>query len=285
MKKILLLISFIAFGWQLHAQSHMSCCSKSATGQFMAMASEKDFQAAHLAPLPYQYDEDLGQMITFKTPDGKKGNAFEILSAYNTRKYLFVFHEWWGLNDYMKKEAAHYFKELKDVNVVVVDLYDGKVATTADEAGKYMQEVTDERARAIIQGLLKHVGKNAKIATLGWCFGGGWSLQASLLAGKQDIGCVMYYGMPEKDVEKLKTLNTDVLGLFANKDQWITPEVVKQFGEDMKAAGKQLTVYSFDEDHAFANPSNPHYSKEDGDKAYTYAIKYLKTHFAKYPED
>lgn len=28
-------------------------------------------------------------------------------------------------------------------------------------------------------------GDGAKIYTIGWCFGGMWSLQASILAGKQ----------------------------------------------------------------------------------------------------
>jgi carboxymethylenebutenolidase len=83
-------------------------------------------------------------------------------------------------------------------------------------------------------------GPKAHIATIGWCFGGGWSLQTSLLAGKKAVACVMYYGMPEQDVNKLKTLNADVLGNFANKDQWINPKVVAKFDADMKAAGKKV---------------------------------------------
>ena len=84
-----------------------------------------------------------------------------------------------------------------------------------------MQGVKEDRAKAIIKGAIAYAGPNAHIATIGWCFGGGWSLQASLLAGKQDVACVMYYGMPEQDVNKLKTLHADVLGNFANKDNWI----------------------------------------------------------------
>ena len=92
--------------------------------------------------------------------------------------------------------------------------------------------------------------------------------------GKQAVGCVMYYGMPEKDVAKLKTLNCDVLGLFAAKEQWISPAVVAQFEKDMATAGKSIKVKSYDADHAFANPSNPIYNKVASEDAYGLAINY-----------
>jgi carboxymethylenebutenolidase len=120
------------------------------------------------------------------------------------------------------------------------------------------------------------VGPKACIATIGWCFGGGWSLQTSLLAGKQDIACVMYYGMPEKDVNRLKTLNGDVLGNFANKDGFITPKVVAQFAADMKTAGKKLELHQYDADHGFANPSNPIYNSDATKDAYAHTLAFLK---------
>ena len=279
MNKILTLTIALLIGYTATAQQKMSCCvAASSTKDFAAMATDMDFQKAHIDPLPYVYDEELGRSITFKCSDGKKANAFEILSNYDTDKYLFVFHEWWGLNDYMKREAAKLFKDLKIVNVIVIDLYDGAVATTKEDAGKMMAALKEERAKAIIQGAIKLTGKKATIATIGWCMGGGWSLQASMMAGAQGVGCVMYYGMPEKDVEKLKTMDADVLGIFAAKDKWITPELVQQFQKDMETAGKALTVSNFDNDHAFANPSNPGYDKEATLKAYKQALSFLKLH-------
>jgi len=139
-----------------------------------------------------------------------------------------------------------------------------------------MQAVKTERAAAIIKGAEMYAGPKAQFASVGWCFGGGWSLQSALLGGKQTVGCVMYYGMPEKDVAKLKTLNSDVLGLFAEQDKWINPEVVKQFEKDMAAAGKKVTVKEYPADHAFANPSNPKYNKELAADAHQKALAYLK---------
>ena len=86
----------------------------------------------------------------------------------------------------------------------------------------------------------------------------------------------MYYGMPETDMAKLKSLHCDVLGLFANMDKWINPEVVKTFQDNMEKAGKKLIVKSYNADHAFANPSNPKYDKASAEDANQAAVKFIK---------
>jgi carboxymethylenebutenolidase len=283
MKKLfLLLAAACTFGTaaaQTTTATVLSCCARpataSATEAFAMLATDKDFSGGHDAPLPYAYEGE-GKMIEFKTTDGQIGHGFEIKSAKPSNKYLFVIHEWWGLNDYIKKESAAYAQEMPGVNVIALDLYDGQVATTPEEAGKYMQGVKTERAAAIIKGAQMYAGPKAQFASVGWCFGGGWSLQSALLGGKQTVGCVMYYGMPEKDVAKLKTLNSDVLGLFADQDKWINPQVVGQFEKDMATAGKKVTVKEYPADHAFANPSNPKYNKELAADAHQRALTYLK---------
>ena len=281
MKKLFLLAA-AAFTFTATQAQMLSCCARpasaNATEAFAMLASDKDFSGGHDAPLPYTY-EGAGQMIEFKTPDGKPGHAFEIKSAKPSTKYLFVIHEWWGLNDYIKKEAAKYAEELPGVNVIALDLYDGQVATTPEEAGKLMQGVKTDRATNIIKGAEMYAGPKAEFASIGWCFGGGWSLQTALIGGKQNVGCVMYYGMPEKDVAKLKTLNSDVLGLFAEQDKWINPEVVAQFEKDMAAANKTVTIKEYPADHAFANPSNPKYNQALAADAHQKALAYLKMKF------
>jgi carboxymethylenebutenolidase len=276
MKKIFLFIALAFIAASTFGQSKMACCAKSSTQQFAMLASNKAFVMSHKNPKAIHFQSSIGKPITYKTPDGKEANAYELKAKNPTNKYILVIHEFWGLNDFVKRESEKIYNDLGNVNVIDLDLYDGKIATTREVASKYMQEVKDERAQAIIKGALTYIGPKARIATLGWCFGGGWSLQASLMAGKQDVACVMYYGMPEKSVERLKTLNADVLGNFANKDQWINTKIVAQFEEDMKAAGKKLYVHQYDADHGFANPTNPIYDSEATKKAYAYTIEYLK---------
>jgi len=258
------------------AQQKMSCCAASATDVFSQLGSDKKFAMSHNNPLPFTYTSENGKEITYKASDGSDAYGWEIKSKSPSDNFVFVIHEWWGLNDFIKKESEKIWNDLGNVNVIALDLYDKKVAANREDAAKYMQAVSGERAQAIIKGAIAYAGKNAKIYTIGWCFGGGWSLQASLLASNQAAGCVVYYGMPEKDVEKLKTLHADVLGIFGNKDQWINPKVVDEFAENMKKANKKLIVKRYEADHAFANPSNPSFDKEAKDDAYKKAIAFLK---------
>jgi carboxymethylenebutenolidase len=277
MKKLFLFFALLMGTLAAFSQSKMACCEKpSATRQFAMLASSKTFRMAHLNPKRYHFQSEIGKSITYKTPDGATANAYLLKAKKPTQNYLLVIHEWYGLNDFIKHEAEKLYNDLGNVNVIALDLYDGKVADNRQDAGKYMQAVKEERAQAIIKGALTYAGSKARIATLGWCFGGGWSLQSALLAGRQTIACVMYYGMPEQDVAKLKMLHSDVLGNFANKDQFINTKVVAQFKENMQKAGKTLYLHQYDADHGFANPSNPIYNSEATKEAYGYTVAYLK---------
>lgn len=245
-------------------------------GSMKQWADDPAFQAAHLNPLPYTGQQFIGEKIEFPTPDGQKGYGYLIKAKKKSDKYLFVYQEWWGLNEYIKAESDKFYKDLnEEVNVIAVDLYDGKVAADAQEAGKLMGGVDENRLNNIVKGAMNYAGAKAKIANVGWCFGGSWSLKSALLLGKQNVGSVMYYGMPVRDVAQLKTLHSDVLSLFAT-EQWISKEVIEDFDAKMKEAGKKLAYRIFPGKHAFANPSNPAYDKENAEVAYGMALDYLK---------
>ncbi|MBV7531381.1 dienelactone hydrolase family protein [Chitinophaga sp. sic0106] len=279
MKKLLLAITLFTVAGNVQAQT-ASCCHSDAITDFAGLANSGNFVMQHANPLPYTYAGVEGQGVTFPATDGKDAAGFLFKAKSASNLYLFVYQEWWGLNDYIKKESEKLYNDLGGkVNVLALDMYDGKTATEAAEAGKLMQATPRARLQAIMEGALKYAGPGAKIATLGWCFGGGLSLQSGLINGKQNIGDVMYYGMPEKDVEKLKTLHAPVLGFFANKDKGINPQVVAEFKKNMAAAGKSLTVYTYDADHGFANPSNPIYDSNATREAYAHAIAFLKKQF------
>ena len=249
--------------------------NNASSGSMAQFTKDNEFNDAHEIPSNLNLVEK-GKPITFKTPDGKTASAYYLEAAEKTDKFLFVIHEWWGLNDHIKKEAERLFDEIGNVNVMALDLYDGNVATTREDAGKFMNMVTEERANAVINGALAYAGEDSKIATIGWCFGGGWSLKASILAGDQGHGCVIYYGMPVQKADQLVNLEAEVLGLFAEKDGWITPEVVNKFEALMKATGKKVTIKQFDAEHAFANPSSPRYEEKAVQEANAMALKFLK---------
>lgn len=279
LKHYLSIVIVVALTSPLLAQDDITLCHTSPTEKFALFASNKSFNREHPSPRQYVHvSEAGGKMISFKTPDGKEANGFVIEAPKKTNNWIFVFQEWWGLNDNVKRQSEELYEALGNVNVLALDMYDGKEASDPETAGKYMQAFQQERGNAIVKGALAYVGKNAKVGTVGWCFGGGQSLQASLMAGKQAEACVMYYGMPVEDVAMLKKLNTDVLFIFAEDDKWINNEVLNKFQSNMKAAGKDLAVKSYDADHGFANPSNPlgNFDEQAAQDAFQNTVAFFK---------
>lgn len=240
-----------------------------------ALAADPAFAMLHENPLPFTY-QGAGEMIKFPTASGQPANGFLLKAKKPSDKWLLVYQEWWGLNDNIKQQAEMFYKDLDNVNVLAVDMYDGKVATQREDAMKYMQAANSDRLNAIMKGAIAYAGPKAQFGSVGWCFGGMLSLQSAMLAGKQAKGCVMYYGRPEQDVAKLKSLETDVLGIFGSRDKGITPESVAKFEENMKAAGEKVEIKMYDADHGFANPSNPIYDKTASEDAYKRSLSYLK---------
>lgn len=262
----------------LSPDGYISCYEHAIKDQIELDATAPGFAMLHANPTYYKLKNATGSMVHFTAPDGTDAHAYFIKSKKKTNKWLFVVQEWWGLNDNIKREAEAFASELGDVNILALDMYDGKIATTPDSAMVYMKSAKSERLESIVKGGIAYAGSKAKIYTVGWCFGGGWSLQSTLLAGKQAAGCVMYYGRPETDIARLKTINCDVIGFFGNLDKGIPPTVVDAFEKNMKEASKQLTVYRYEAAHGFANPSNPVYNKAATEDAHTKTISFLKAH-------
>lgn len=279
MKKIYVLVAMLMLSGIAMAQDGITICHTPATEKFALLASNKDFNAMHPSPLPYVHQSEVGHMIKLKTSDGLEANAYFLKAKTETNNWIFVFQEWWGLNDYIKRESEKLYNDLGNVNVIALDMYDGKNTTDSKEAAGYMGEFKQDRGNAIVKGALAFAGKSAKVATIGWCFGGGQSMQAALTAGGQAVACVIYYGQPEDNVERLKSLNCDVLNIWPTQDRWINKEMMDKFQSSMTAAGKKLTIKAYDADHAFANPSNPKHNKELAADAYANTTAFFKARF------
>ncbi|MEM9829000.1 MAG: dienelactone hydrolase family protein [Bacteroidota bacterium] len=277
MKYFSFFLLFALFIQTVWAQDGIAVCGLADaenTELFASLANDPTFRGKHDL-VEYTHENARGEEITFATPDGQQGMAYYLSAKEESNQYLLVIHEWWGLNDHIKREAEKLHKDLDNVHVMALDIYDGKVATTRELAQKYMQSVSTDRAKAIINGAIQHAGESAEIATIGWCFGGGWSLQSTILADEQAIGCVMYYGMPVQEIAQIQEIKTDVLGIFAEYDGYITPKVVEEFEQKMKEADKNITVHMYEADHGFANPSGSRYDEDAATDAYDKTLAFL----------
>jgi carboxymethylenebutenolidase len=281
---VLLTASLISWNWTktqhptVEKAEVIECLNMETQQAYKLEASTPAFAAMHPSPIAVHPENLLGKMMSFEAADGKQANAYFIAAKKKTNKYLIVIQEWWGLNENVKMESDKYYADLGDVNVIAVDMYDGKVAATPDSAMKLMRGADMGRMTAIIQGAIKYAGSNAAIYSVGWCFGGMWSLQTAILAGPQAKGTVMYYGRPETNMDKLKSIQCDVIGFFGNLDQSPSPTMVNDFEKNMKEAGKNLAVNRYEAGHGFANPSNPTYNAAAKADAYAKAIAFLKAH-------
>lgn len=195
--------------------------------------------------------------------------------APGTYPGIVMIHEWWGLNDYMRATA----KELagQGYRVLAVDLF-GKTATTQDEAraqtAAYDQTKGRENMRAAVAYLRSHGAP--KIASLGWCFGGGQFLQLAL-SGEKLNATVVYYGNIVTDTEQLRAIKWPVLGIFAGEDRGIPTKTVREFKDTLNELGisNEITIYP-GVGHAFANPSGQSYAPNETRDAWQKTLKFLQ---------
>ena len=175
-----------------------------------------------------------------------------------------VIHEWYGLNDHIKHWADRLASD--GYAALAVDLYGGVVAKNSEEAMAAMKAVDAGKALAVMQAGEKFLREDArtkakKVASLGWCFGGGQSFQLALGSPTLDA-CVLYYGQLETDPAKLAPLKAPVLAIFGSKDRNLGPAVVATWVDAMLKAEKEHRVMIFPAVHAFANPSNAKYDEQ-----------------------
>lgn len=187
-----------------------------------------------------------------------------------------LIHEWWGLNDQIKAVAS----ELANLGfmALAVDLYKGGVAQTREEALALMQAVDSEEASETLSGwitwLRQQQHSNGKVGTMGWCFGGGWSLNASL--DNVVDATIIYYGNVTRTPEQLSRLQGPVLGHFGTLDKSIDEAMVGGFERAMAKAGRtDLQVHWYVADHAFANPTGARYDADDAALAWSRSVSFL----------
>ncbi len=211
--------------------------------------------------------------VGLTTKGGKRVNAALAVPAEAPAPAVLLVHEWWGLNDQIKAVAAELARA--GYLALAVDLYDGKVAETREGARGLMQAVVPGEATDTLASWVAWLRGHAKaIGTIGWCFGGGWSLNASIAAPVD--ATVVYYGRVNRSAADLKALKGPVLGHFATRDGWIDRKMVGGFEKAMAEAGKSATSHWYEADHAFANPTSARYDQEDAQLAWQRTLAFFE---------
>jgi carboxymethylenebutenolidase len=198
---------------------------------------------------------------------------------------IIVIHEYWGLNDWVKEQASKLADE--GYEALAIDLYRGRVATTPDVAHEIMRGVPEDRAKRDLHAAFEFLQsqpnvKKDRIGAIGWCMGGGYSLDVALQEPTLAAD-VINYGHLATDADAIKKINAPILGLFGGQDHGITPDDVHKFEESMKQLGKKIDVKIYDDaGHAFENPNNKDgYRPGDAADAWKRTVSFLAENLKK----
>jgi carboxymethylenebutenolidase len=220
-----------------------------------------------------------GKQVSYKSGDETVNGMLYAPAGKGPFPALIVIHEWWGLNDWVKQQASKFADE--GYVALAVDLYRGKVADTPDMAHELMRGVPEDRAIRDLKAAFDFLAsqpnvKKDRIGSIGWCMGGGYSLDTAL-AEPGLAAAVIHYGHLATDSEQLKKIQAPISGVFGGQDRGITPDDVKKFQQQMEKLGKKIEIKIYpDAGHAFENPNNKQgYRAEDAADSWQRTITFL----------
>jgi carboxymethylenebutenolidase len=197
-----------------------------------------------------------------------------------------MIHENKGLNDFIK-ESANLLARNGYV-VLAVDLFNGEVITDNQDRSRELTSairnnpgIAIGNTKAAVNYLqsLDNVDP-AKIASLGWCFGGQQSLQLAINSKDNPLAAtIIYYGRLTNDTQALSGITWPVLGIFGGKDQSISVDSVVQFQNALNDTGITNEIYVYPNvGHAFANPSNDNYAAKETADSWNKTLDFLSRH-------
>lgn len=226
-----------------------------------------------------------GKTVSYKSGDETVNGILYAPSGSGPFSALIVIHEYWGLNDWVKQQAEKIAGE--GYVALAVDLYRGKVADNPDLAHELMRGVPQDRANRDLRAAYDYLAsqpnvKKDRIGSIGWCMGGGYSLDVAL-AEPHLAATVINYGHLATEPSELKKINAPILGLFGGQDRGIPPEDVKKFQQAVEQLGKKIEVKIYpDAGHAFENPNNKQgYRPDDAADAWQRTVDFLAANLKK----
>ncbi len=220
-----------------------------------------------------------GKQVSYKSGDEAVQGLLYTPAGKGPFPAIIVIHEYWGLNDWVKEQAS----KLADQGYVAlaIDLYRGKVATTPDEAHEIMRGVPEDRAKRDLHAAFEFLQsqsnvKKDRIASIGWCMGGGYSLDVALQEPTLRAA-VINYGRLATDASSIKQIHAAILGIFGGQDRGIPVDAVKAFEQALKQQGNIVEIHIYPEaGHAFENPNNKNgYRPADAADAWQHTVTFL----------
>lgn len=268
---------------QEDGKSNNNLSNNTVTYSYNIYSSNNNVQEAparlHNSSVSYYDNNTTGYLVYPELANNTQQQQQELMPA------VVIIHEWLGLNEHIKNQADILAKE--GYVVLAVDLYGDEVATDSNRAMELASSVRNDPDSAIdnLQSAVNYIKSleivdGSRIASLGWCFGGDWSLQLALNSSENPLAAtVIYYGRPVTDIASLTSIDWPILGIFGDQDQSIPVESVKQFASALNASDVTNEIFLYEGvGHAFANPSRDNYAPKETTDAWQKTIGFLRTY-------
>lgn len=199
------------------------------------------------------------EMISYKSGSETVSGYLALPSGAGPHPAIIVIHEWWGLNDWIKDQARNFASQ--GYVALAPDLYRGKVATDPGLAHELSRGLPQDRAVRDLKAAFDYLQsrkdvKRASIGSVGWCMGGGFSIQLALHEPRLKA-CIINYGALPTDPASIARIQSPILGNFGADDAGIPSSAVQVFQKEMLAQKKWIDVKIYEgAGHAFENPNN-----------------------------
>ncbi|HEY0359048.1 MAG TPA: dienelactone hydrolase family protein [Mycobacteriales bacterium] len=230
-------------------------------------------------------DQNPRQNTTFAS-NGGEAHGYLALPPSGSGPGVIVIQEWWGLTDHMAdvtdRLAAEGFVALAP------DLFGGKVAHDADEAGRLMSELPVDRAARDLAGavdfLLAHEAvTSTKVGAVGFCMGGGFVLMLAAQQGDKVGAAVPFYGVGPAVPDTYAGITAAVQGHYGERDDFYPVEQARQQEEQIRReSGAEVEFFYYPAGHAFHNDTNAlgTYDAESAKLAWQRTVDFLRAKLA-----
>lgn len=194
--------------------------------------------------------------VTFNTANGESSAFVAIPDGGISPRAVLVIQEWWGLNDHIKDICGRYAGE--GFIAIAPDLYRGRIAKNADEAGKMMHDLELADGIDTIKNGIDTTREKYAIShfgVTGYCMGGTYALRSACVLEGISAAAAFYGDTPEDEV--LQKLTVPTIFISGTKDKWINPEKVAELESIVEKYELPLQSVKYEADHAFFNDTRP----------------------------
>lgn len=220
-----------------------------------------------------------GAMVEFNA-NGTTVSGYLATPAAGPGPGILVIQEWWGLVQHIKNICDRFAAE--GFTALAPDMYHGRTTSEPDEAGKLLMALNIAKAETDLRGAATFLARHSsttKLGVVGFCMGGQLALFAATL--NPSVGaCVNFYGIHPNVKPDYTKLAGPVLGLFAEHDEFVTPQAARDVDAAIKRAGKQSEIHIYPgANHAFFNDERSDaYDKASANDAWRRTLALFRQH-------